>query len=157
LAGNIASLPPDSKPPSRAQRAQIAAASGEAGIETQDIRAIERQLADGGVLVIGRRVDETMGIGPCHRSSASPLGLVAAFGLCLVAGRARQIYGPEKRIEEINERVERIVGGDLSERLPRRKDEDPPLKPRGDRQWHAPMRWKASFHALAGVGNDIAP
>jgi signal transduction histidine kinase len=152
VAGNIASLPPGLTATVAAQRAQIAAL-GKAGIATEDIRAIERQLPDGGMLVIGRRVDETMGVAHVI-GQALAAGLVAAFGLCLVAGVLGNLRA-RKRIEEINERVERIVGGDLSERLPRRKDEDP-LSNLAAIVNGMLDEMESLIHALAGVGNDIA-
>jgi signal transduction histidine kinase len=151
VAGNIASRPAGLKA-GTAQRTKIAAI-GKAGPEDQDIRAVERQLPGGEVLVIGRRVDETMGVAHVI-GQALAIGLVAALGLCLVAGALGTLRAT-KRIEEINARVQRIVGGDLSERLPQRKDEDPLS--------HLAVivngmldEMESLIHALAGVGNDIA-
>jgi signal transduction histidine kinase len=151
VAGNIASLPTGLKA-GVAQRTRIAVL-GRAGDEDQDVRAIERQLPDDKMLVIGRRVDETMGVAHVI-GQALAVGLVAALGLCLVAGAFGNLRA-SKRIEEINERVKRIVAGDLSERLPQRKDEDP-------LSYLAVIvngmldEMESLIHALAGVGNDIA-
>jgi signal transduction histidine kinase len=60
-----------------------------------------------------------------------------------------------KRIEEINERVQRIVAGDLSERLPQRNDEDP-LSDLAAIVNGMLDEMESLIHALAGVGNDIA-
>jgi signal transduction histidine kinase len=152
VTGNIASLPTGLKAAAMAQRAQIAAI-GNAGIETQDIRAIARQLPDGEVLVIGRRVDETMGIAHVI-GRALALGLAAALGLCLLAGGLANSRS-KKRIEEVNERVQRIVAGNLSERLPQRKDNDP-LSNLAAIVNGMLDEMEDLIHALAGVGNDIA-
>jgi signal transduction histidine kinase len=151
VAGNIASLPEGMKA-GVAQSTRIAAID-KAGLEDQDIRAIERQLPDDEVLVIGRRVDETMGIAHVI-GQALAMGLVAALGLCLVAGALGNLRA-RKRIEEINERVQRIVGGDLSERLPQRNDEDP-LSNLAVIVNGMLDEMESLIHALAGVGNDIA-
>jgi signal transduction histidine kinase len=151
VAGNIASLPAEPKA-GAAQRTRIAAI-GKAGDEHQDVRAIERQLPGDQVLVIGRRVDETMGVAHVI-GQALAVGLVAALSLSLVAGALGNLRAG-KRLEEINERVQRIVAGDLSERLPQRKDEDP-------LSYLAAIvngmldEMESLIHALAGVGNDIA-
>jgi signal transduction histidine kinase len=151
VAGNIASLPSGMKA-GVAQRTQIAAI-GKAGLEEQDIRAIERQLPGDEVLVIGRRVDETMGIAHVI-GQALAIGLVASLGLCLVAGALGNLRA-RKRTEEINERVQRIVAGDLSERLPQREDEDP-LSNLAAIVNGMLDEMESLIHALAGVGNDIA-
>jgi signal transduction histidine kinase len=151
IAGNIASLPTGMKA-SVAQRTQVAAI-GKAGLADQDVRAIERQLPGGEMLVIGRRVDETMGVAHVI-GQALAAGLVAAFGLCLVAGALGNLRA-RKRIEEVNERAQRIVGGDLSERLPQRKDEDP-LSHLAAIVNGMLDEMESLIHALEGVGNDIA-
>jgi signal transduction histidine kinase len=103
--------------------------------------------------VIGRLVDETSGIARVI-GQALALGLVVALGLCLVAGTLASLRA-NKRVEEVNRRVQRIVAGDLHERLPQRDDGDPFSK-------LAVIvndmldEMETSIHALAGVGNDIA-
>jgi signal transduction histidine kinase len=151
VAGNIATLPTRMNA-GVAQPTRIAAI-GKAGLEDQDIRAIERQLPDDEVLVIGRRVDETMGIAHVI-GQALAMGLVAALGLCLLAGALGNLRA-RKRIEEINARVQRIVAGDLSERLPQRNDEDP-LSNLAVIVNGMLDEMESLIHALAGVGNDIA-
>jgi signal transduction histidine kinase len=105
------------------------------------------------VLVIGRRVDETMGIAHVI-GQALAMGLVAALGLCLLAGALGNLRA-RKRIEEINARVQRIVAGDLSERLPQRNDEDA-LSNLAVIVNGMLNEMESLIHALAGVGNDIA-
>jgi signal transduction histidine kinase len=104
-------------------------------------------------LVIGRRVDETMGVAHVI-GQALAVGLVAAFALCVLAGALGNLRA-KKRIEEINERVQRIVAGDLSERLPQRTDGDP-LSNLAAIVNGVLDEMESLIHALAGVGNDIA-
>ena len=125
----------------------------ESGRQKQAVRLIARSLPNGDVLVIGRNVDE---IGEIARvvGRALALGLVPAVVLCLAVGvglsaRARS------RIVEVNERVQRIVAGDLRERLPHRNSDDPfsklALSVNGMLD-----EMETLIHSLAGVGNDIA-
>jgi signal transduction histidine kinase len=151
VAGNIASLPAELKA-GVAQRTKIAAI-GRAGLADQEVRAIERRLPGNALLVIGRRVDETMDVAHVI-GQALAIGLVAALGLCLTAGALGNLRA-RKRIEEVNERVQRIVGGDLSERLPQREDEDP-LSDLAVIVNGMLDEMESLIHALAGVGNDIA-
>jgi hypothetical protein len=114
MAGNIVEMPPDLKIGAPAQRAEITAIRA-AGIEKQAVQAVARQLPDGEVLVIGRLVDETAGVAHVI-GQALALGLVFALGLSLVAGTMASLRAA-KRVEEVNSRVQRIVAGDLHERL----------------------------------------
>src|ERR1700681_1388307 len=118
IAGNLESLPPDLKTDNAVQGAVVDRID-ERGREKQAVRLIARSLSNGDVLVIGRNVDE---VGEIARvvGRALALGLVPTVLLCLAVGvvlsaRAR------KRIVEVSERAQRIVAGDLRERLPHRK------------------------------------
>jgi methyl-accepting chemotaxis protein len=122
IAGNLESLPPDLKTDNAVQGAVVDRVD-ESGREKQAARLIARNLPNGDVLVFGRNVDE---VGEIARvvGRAFALGLVPTVLFCLAVGvvlsaRAR------KRIVEVNERVRRIVAGDLRERLPHRKTNDP--------------------------------
>jgi hypothetical protein len=77
-------------------------------------------LPDGDVLVIGRNVDE---VGEIARvvGQALALGLVPAVLLCLAVGVALSAR-IRRRIVEVNVRVQRIVAGDLRERLSATED-----------------------------------
>jgi signal transduction histidine kinase len=114
---------------------------------------IGRSLPNGDVLVIGRNVDE---VGEIARvvGGALALGLIPAVLLCLAVGVALSARA-RKRIVEVNNRVQRIVAGHLSERLPHREADDPFSK--------LAMivngmldEMETLIHSLAGVGNDIA-
>jgi signal transduction histidine kinase len=152
IAGNLEQLPPglnmnDSVQGVSVQR-MLAAAP-----ETRVIRAIARRLQNGDALVIGREVDEAREISHVV-GQALALGLLPAFCLCLLAG-AWVSMRAQKRVEEVNQRVQRIIAGDLRERLPHRNVDEPFSKlaiiVNGMLD-----EMETMIHALAGVGNDIA-
>jgi signal transduction histidine kinase len=125
----------------------------ESGREKQAVRLIARSLPNGGVLVIGRNVDE---VGELARvvGWALALGLIPAVLLCLAIGVALSARA-RKRIADVNELVQRIVAGNLRERLPHPKTDDPFSKlaiiVNGLLD-----EMETLIHSLAGVGNDIA-
>jgi signal transduction histidine kinase len=151
IAGNLESLPPDIEADNAVHSALVDGID-RSGWEKQSVRLIARSLPTGDVLVIGRNVDEVEDIASVV-GRALALGLVPALCLCLAAGALLSIRA-ERRIEEVNERVQRIVAGDLRERLPHRNN-DPPSK--------LAMivngmldEMETLIHSLAGVGNNIA-
>jgi signal transduction histidine kinase len=152
IAGNLESLPPDLKTDNAVQSAVVDRID-ESGREKQTVRLIARSLPNGDTLVIGRNVEEVGEIsGVVGR--ALVLGLIPAVILCLLVGVALSARA-RKRIMEVNERVQRIVAGDLRERLPHRNVDDPFSK--------LAMivngmldEMEVLIHSLAGVGNDIA-
>jgi signal transduction histidine kinase len=152
IAGNIAKLPPGLMTGTPAHGVQIMAIRG-ASLENQVVQGVARQLPDGEVLVIGRLVDETVDVARVI-GQALGLGLVFALGLCLVAGALASIRAA-KRVEEVSTRVQRIVAGDLHERLPQRDDGDPFSKLTAIVNGMLD-EMETMIHALAGVGNDIA-
>jgi len=152
VAGNLDSLPPDLKTDNTVQGAVVDRID-QGGRERQAVRLIARNLPDGDVLALGRNVDE---VGEIARvvGQALALGLVPAVLLCLAVGvvlsaRARQ------RIVEVNERVQRIVAGNLRERLPHRNTDDPfsrlAMIVNGMLD-----EMETLIQSLAGVGSDIA-
>jgi signal transduction histidine kinase len=152
IAGNLESVPSDLKTDNAVQSAVVDRID-ESGREKQTVRLLARSLPNGDLLVIGRNVDE---IGEIARvvGRALALGLVPAVLLCLAVGVALSARA-RKRIVEVNERVQRIVAGDLHERLPHRNTDDPFSK--------LAMivngmldEMETLIHHLAGVGNDIA-
>jgi signal transduction histidine kinase len=152
IAGNLESLPGDLKTDNAVQSAVVDRID-ETGREKQAVRLIARSLPSGDVLVIGRNVDE---VGEIARvvGRALALGLVPAVLVCLAVGVALSARA-RKRILEVNARVQRIVAGDLRERLPHRGTGDPFSK--------LAMivngmldEMETRIHSLAGVGNDIA-
>src|SRR6266436_766161 len=152
IAGNIARLPPGLITGTPAHGVQIMAIRG-SSLENRVVQGVTRQLPDGEVLVIGRLVDETLDVARVI-GQALGLGLVFALGLCLVAGALASIRA-SKRVEEVSTRVQRIVAGDLHERLPQTNDGDPFSKLAAIVNGMLD-EMETLIHALAGVGHDIA-
>jgi signal transduction histidine kinase len=152
IAGNLESLPPDLKADDAVQSTVVDRAD-ESGREKQAVRLTARSLPDGDVLVIGRNVDEVREIARVV-GQALALGLVPAVLLCLAVGVAlsARIW---RRIVEVNVRVQRIVAGDLRERLPRQKTDDS-FSTLATIVNGMLDEMETLIRSLAGVGNDIA-
>jgi len=117
------------------------------------IRAIAKRLPDGSALMIGREVDETREVSHVV-GQALALGLLPAFCLCLLAGAWLSLRA-QKRVEEVNQRVQRIIAGNLRERLPYGNVDEPFSKLAAIVNGMLD-EMETMIHALAGVGNDIA-
>jgi signal transduction histidine kinase len=152
IAGNLEQFPPELKLNDSVQSLTVMRTLP-AGRETHVIRAIARQMPNGDALAIGREVDETREISHVV-GQAFALGLLPAFCLCLLAGAWLSMRAQE-RVAEVNQRVQRIVAGDLSERLPHR-DVDEPFSNLAAIVNGMLDEMETMIHALAGVGNDIA-
>jgi signal transduction histidine kinase len=152
IAGNLERFPPDLQMDGSVRSISVERALP-AGSETHVIRAIARHMANGDALVIGREVDEAREISHVV-GQALALGLLPGLCLCLLAGAWLSIRA-QKRVEEVNQRVQRIVAGDLRERLPHR-DVDEPFSKLAAIVNGMLDEMEAMIHALAGVGNDIA-
>src|SRR6266850_712157 len=150
--GNIESLPPELRIDGPAQAANIVKTNGN-GREHQVVRAIARRMRNGDVLVLGRNVDEAKEISHVV-GEALALGLLPGFCLCLLAGAWLSVRA-QKRVEEVNQRVQRIIAGDLRERLPHRTVDEPFSKLAVIVNGMLD-EMETMIHALAGVGNDIA-
>jgi signal transduction histidine kinase len=152
ITGNLESLPPHLRVDAPAQSADIVRIDQDHR-ERQTIRAIARRMQNGDVLVIGRNVDEAKEIALVV-GQALGLGLLPGFCLCLLAGAWLSVRA-QRRVEEVNQRVRRIIAGDLSERLPARTVDEPfsrlAVIVNGMLD-----EMETMIHALAGVGNDIA-
>jgi signal transduction histidine kinase len=152
LTGNIDSLPPQLQIDAPAQRTGVVRIDRD-GEQHQIIRAIARRMRNGDVLVLGRNVDEAGEISHVV-GEALALGLLPAFLLCLLAGAWLSVRA-QRRVEEVNQRVRRIIAGDLRERLPHRSVDEPfsrlAVIVNGMLD-----EMETMIHALAGVGNDIA-
>ena len=114
LTGNLERLPPDLRIDGPAQRSLVPV--GQSRAEMQAVRAVARKLPDGKVLVIGRNVDEVVAITGIV-GEALAAGLIPALCLSIAAGVLLSIRA-QKRVDEVNRRAERIVAGDLRQRLP---------------------------------------
>ena len=152
VSGNLQSLPPELRINGPAQAAAIVRIDRNGG-EHQTVRAIARGMQNGDVLVMGRNIDEANELAMVV-SEAMALGLVPGFGLCLVAG-AWISRRAERRVANVNERVQRIVAGDLHERLPYGSSVEPfsrlAIIVNGMLD-----EMERMIRALEGVGNDIA-
>ena len=151
LAGNLARVP-ELRLDGTAQNARVTP------IERQDggakpVRAAGQRLPNGSVLVLGRNVDEAREISHVV-GQALALGLLPAFCLCLLAGAWLSVRA-QGRVEEVNRRVQRIIAGDLRERLPHR-DVDEPFSRLAGIVNGMLDEMETMINALAGVGNDIA-
>jgi signal transduction histidine kinase len=152
ITGNLESLPPGLKTDNAVQSAVVDRID-ESGREKQTVRLVARSLPNGDLLLIGRNVDEVGEVaGVVGRALA--FGLIPAVLLCLAVGVALSARA-RNRIMEVNERAQRIIAGDLRERLPHRNTDDPFSK--------LAMivngmldEMEILIHSLAGVGNDIA-
>jgi signal transduction histidine kinase len=152
ITGNLESLPPDLRIDAEAQGADIVRTDRN-GREHQTIRAIARRMRNGDVLVLGRNVDEAKEISHVV-GQALALGLLPGFCLCLLAGAWLSVRS-QRRVEEVNQRVQRIIAGDLRERLPHRSVDEPFSKLAVIVNGMLD-EMETLIHALAGVGNDIA-
>jgi signal transduction histidine kinase len=152
MAGNLERFPPDLQMNDSVRSISVERTLP-AGKETHVIRAIARQIPNGDALVIGREVDETREVSHVV-AQALALGLLPALCLCLLAGAWLSMRA-QKRVEEVNQRVQRIIAGDLRERLPHR-DIDEPFSKLTVIVNGMLDEMEAMIHALAGVGNDIA-
>jgi signal transduction histidine kinase len=152
LAGNIERLPEGLKIDAPAQTVKVVRAERK---ELGDplIRAITQHLPNGDVLMIGRNVDET---GEISRvvGEALALGLLPAFCLCLLAGAWLSLRA-QRRVEEVNQHVQRIIAGDLRERLPHRNVDEPFSRLAAIVNGMLD-EMETMISALSGVGNDIA-
>ena len=151
MAGDIAEIPEGLAPDGIARGATILA-----GLDKpveQSVRAAARRLAGGEVLVIGRNVDEIVEIRAIVGATLAA-GLVPALLLSIAVGMLLSIRA-QRRVAEVNSSVQRIVAGDLRQRLPARGSEDP-----FDRLATIVNgmleRIEALIHEIAGVGDDIA-
>ena len=152
ITGNLEGLPSRLRIDAEAQGADIIRIDRNSR-EHQTIRAIARRMRNGDVLVLGRNVDEAKEISHVV-GEALALGLLPGFCLCLLAGAWLSVRA-QKRVEEVNQRVQRIIAGDLRERLPHRAVDEPFSKLAVIVNGMLD-EMETMIHALAGVGNDIA-
>ena len=150
VAGNIESLP-TGLPLDIPTNAVVVRRDG--GRELQKVRIAAHLLPDGETLVIGRNIDEIVAIANIVLRALA-LGLLPAIVLAIAIGMVLSLRA-RNRLLEVNRRIQRIVAGDLRERLPTRKGNDP-----FDQLATSVNRMlddiEALIHEIAGVGNDIA-
>lgn len=122
LAGNVESVPPGLHVDAGAQTASLTRIDG-FGRQTQSARTVAQRLADGRILIIGRKLDELNEIFEIVWTVAA-LGLFAALCVGLAAAAWLNIRS-QRRIEEVNRRIQLIVAGELKQRLPTTGNNDP--------------------------------
>jgi signal transduction histidine kinase len=150
VAGNLAYLPPDLKVDGPAQESVFPVAAG-GGAEI--VRGIARRLPNGDVLIVGRKIEEASEIADIVGATLG-LGLIPALCLSIAAGIFLGLRA-QKRVAEVNKKVQRIMAGDLRERLPARGGNDPfdrlAVIVNGMLE-----NIETLIHEIAGVGDDIA-
>jgi signal transduction histidine kinase len=152
ITGDLEQLPPDLRMDDTVQSVLVVRVLP-SGRETHVIRAIARRMPNGDALLIGREVDEAREISHVV-GQALLLGLLPALCLCLIAGAWLSMRA-QKRVEDVNQRVQRIIAGDLCERLPH-SDVDEPFSKLAAIVNGMLDEMETMIRALAGVGNDIA-
>ena len=113
--GNLDSLPVGLPIDGRAHAVEASQTEG-AGDQIGTLRAVARRLPDGDILVIGRNVDELERLGALVRR-ALLLGVVPAMALAIAAG-AFVSWRAQQRVKAVHLSAQRIMVGDLRERLP---------------------------------------
>jgi signal transduction histidine kinase len=121
IAGNIVSLPEGLRTDDGPQQLSVMRVDP-MGHELQIARIAARRLDDGDTLIIARNTDE-MSQFTNIVERALALGLIPALCLAIAAGTILSVRA-QKRVEEVNRRVRRIVDGELRQRLPTRGVDD---------------------------------
>jgi signal transduction histidine kinase len=152
IAGNLESLPQGLKVDSPAQSA-AAIRLDPNGPEQMTVRAVARTLPNGNVLVIARNIDELKQLAEVV-ARALMLGLPLALGLGLLIGMVLSVRA-QKRVDEFNTLVHRIVAGDLRQRLPT-EGLDHPFDKLAETANRMLNEIEALVREMAGVGNEIA-
>jgi signal transduction histidine kinase len=151
IAGNMETLPPGIAPdvPAEADIVRV----DNRGRESQKVRLVLHPLATGEILVIGRNIEEIDEIAEIV-GRALALGVIPAFALAVAVGIALS-WRARDRLADVNRQIQRIVAGDLRERLPIRGGDDP-----FDQLAIGVNRMLGDIerliHEIAGVGDDIA-
>jgi len=121
IAGNIEALPSGLAPnvPNNA----VVVRTDNGVREVQKVRLATRLLPSGENLVIGRNIDEITEIAQIV-VRALALGLLPAFILAILIGMVLS-QRAQNRVLEVNRKIQRIVAGDLRQRLPTTGRGDP--------------------------------
>jgi signal transduction histidine kinase len=122
IAGNLESLPRNLQAGAQPQKNSVIRLDAK-GRERQTIRAIARLMANGEILAVGRSIDELTEISQILAKILT-LGLLPALCLGVMAGAFLSIRA-QRRVEEVNKNVQRIIAGELRQRLPTQGIDDP--------------------------------
>src|SRR5579862_8044571 len=115
IAGNLAGVPEGLPADGKAHEVQAVRTEDNTTI-VEPVRAVARRLDDGSLLVIGRNIDELKQLRELV-TRALALGVIPAFLLSLVAG-AFVSRRAQDRVKAVHRSADRILLGDLHERLP---------------------------------------
>ena len=121
LAGNLIDIPAGLVPDGRPYSVQ-AVPLGSSPVPFEQVRAVERRLANGNYLVIGRNSEAIERLRDLVLRALG-LGVIPAFILSLATG-AFLSWRTQKRVQDVNQTAERIMLGQLRERLPTRGGHD---------------------------------
>lgn len=152
IMGNIESLPRSLQvgaPPRETSIVRIDAL----GRANESVRATARRLADGQILIVGRNVDEVAQMGTSVERVLA-WGIIPALCLGLAVGAYMSIR-TQRRIDEVNQLVQRIVAGELCERLPV-QGTDAPFDELATLINGMLDEIEVLLRSVAGVGDDIA-
>jgi signal transduction histidine kinase len=152
IAGNVASLPPR-LPLDEAPRPVGLVRVDNRGREVQSARVVARRLASGDILLVGHDMGDLRQVAPVV-ARALMLGLLPAVCLALITG-AWLTRRAQRRIDAMNRQVQRVMAGDLNERLPVR-DYDDPLNRLAKIVNTMLDQIERLVGELASVGDDIA-
>jgi signal transduction histidine kinase len=122
LSGNVAALPPGLPVDSVPHTARLARLDSH-GAEFQNARVIAFKLSSGEVFVVGHDTSLLRQVGQVV-TRALTLGLVPALCLAVLTGTWLSKRA-QRRIDEMNRRVQRLIAGELKERLPVGGYDDP--------------------------------
>jgi signal transduction histidine kinase len=122
LAGNVEAIPATLPIDNTAHSSVLVRVEGR-WREPQRARAVARGLASGDVIVIGHEADEVREVAEIV-ARALLVGLLPALCLALLTGGWLSLRA-QRRINEMNRRVQRIIAGELQERLPVGGADDP--------------------------------
>ena len=152
VAGNLEALPSDLVVDGSVADARVVRVDGQ-DRTVQTVRAVARALSNGETLVVGRNIDEVKEFREIV-GRALALGLIPAFCFSLAIGFLLTLR-VQRRVDEVNRRVQRIVQGDLSQRLPVPGVADPFDKLAAVVNGML-EKIETLVHEIAGVGDDIA-
>lgn len=123
IAGNLERLPRSLEPGAAPQSTSLVVLMDGGGHEQQTTRAVARRMTNGDILVVGRGIDDLSEISDTLGKTLA-LGLPPALCLGLLAGALLSMRA-QRRVEEINRNVQRIIAGELRQRLPTTGVDDP--------------------------------
>lgn len=152
LAGNIESVPPDLPKDGTPYKVSLVQQDAH-GRSEHLVRAVTCRLPDGRMVIVGRRFDEVWRIEQSVERVLA-IGLLPTLCLGLAAGTLLSLRA-QRRVDEVSAKIQRIVAGDLRERLPTTRVNEPferlALLVNGMLD-----EIESLVQHLAGVGNDIA-